>query len=97
MADEITETPEEKAIRLKKEYTDKFRDEYIAAEFEKNPDFVFDEAQWAGRPVWSDEIEFGAPKNPKLRHMQAAFPPGSAVPYLIAAAIVAIILLIFLF
>jgi hypothetical protein len=99
MSDETDsiETPEEKAIRIKKEYTDRLREEYIAAESEKNPDFVFDESLWAGKPAWSDEIEMSAPKNAKIMHMQAAFPPGSAVPYLIAAAIVAIILLVLLF
>jgi hypothetical protein len=96
MSDE-TEKMIEEAIRRKKEYTDRLRDEYIAAESEKNPDFVFDEGQWAGRPIWSDEIQVGSPKNAKVPRMQEMFPPGSAVPYLIAVSIVAIILLVLLF
>jgi hypothetical protein len=97
MVDEIVETPEEKAIRLKKGYTEKAKDEYIVAQLAINPDFVFDEGQWKDRPIWSDEITQGAPKNVPPKHMLSIFPSGSVVPYVVAAALVAIILLIVLF
>jgi hypothetical protein len=97
MVDEIVESAEEKAIRMKKEYTDRLRDEYIAVETEKNPDFIFNEDLWADRPRWSDEIEQRPPKSIKPQHMQSVFPPGSVVPYVVVAAIVAIVLLIVLF
>jgi hypothetical protein len=94
MTDEIVETPEEKAIRMKQEYTTRLKDEYISAQLALDPNFVFDEALWADRPVWSDEVEPRYPKNVPIGNMLSIFPPGSVVPYLVAIAIIAVILLV---